>query len=40
MTTRRANDNAKALSAYMTTKFQIDAMLESLMSHAAVRVSR
>ena len=27
MTTRRATDNAKALDAFMTTKFQIDAML-------------
>jgi hypothetical protein len=30
MTTRRAIDNAKALDAFMTTKFQIDAMLERL----------
>ena len=30
MTTRRANDNATALDAFMTTKFQIDAMLERL----------
>ena len=30
MTTRRATDNAKALDAFMTTKFQIDAMLERL----------
>ena len=30
MTTRRATDNAKTLDAFMTTKFQIDAMLGSL----------
>ena len=30
MTTRRATDNAKALDAFMTTKFQIDSMLERL----------
>ena len=30
MTTRRATDNVKALEAFMTTKFQIDAMLERL----------
>lgn len=30
MTTRRATDNAKTLDAFMTTKFQIDAMLERL----------
>ncbi len=30
MTTRRAIDNAKALDAFMTTKFQIDAMLDRL----------
>jgi len=30
MTTRRATDNAKALAAFMTTKAQIDAMLERL----------
>ena len=30
MTTRRATDNAKALDAFMTTKFKIDAMLERL----------
>ena len=30
MTTRRAIDNTKALDAFMTTKFQIDAMLERL----------
>ena len=29
-TTRRAPDNAKALNAFMTTKLQIDAMLERL----------
>lgn len=29
-TTRRATDNAKDLDAFMTTKFQIDAMLERL----------
>lgn len=28
MATPRAADNAKALDAFMTTKFQIDAMLE------------
>jgi len=28
--TRRATDNSKALDAFMTTKFQIDAMLERL----------
>ena len=27
---RRPTDNAKALNAFMTTKFQIDAMLERL----------
>ena len=27
-TSRRATDNAKALGAFMTTKFQIDEMLE------------
>ena len=27
MTTRRATDNSKALDAFMTTRFQIDAML-------------
>ena len=32
MTTRRATDNSKALDACMTTKFQIDAMLERLKS--------
>ncbi|MDT8858309.1 hypothetical protein RNZ50_25445 [Paracoccaceae bacterium Fryx2] len=30
MTIRRATDNTKALDAFMTTKFQIDAMLERL----------
>jgi hypothetical protein len=30
MTTRRATDNTKALDAFMTTKFQIDAMLERM----------
>ena len=30
MNTRCATDNAKALDAFMTTKFQIDAMLERL----------
>jgi hypothetical protein len=30
MTTHRATDNSKALDAFMTTKFQIDAMLERL----------
>jgi hypothetical protein len=30
MITRRATDNSKALDAFMTTKFQIDAMLERL----------
>jgi hypothetical protein len=30
MTTRHATDNSKALGAFMTTKFQIDAMLERL----------
>lgn len=30
MTTRRATDNAKAVDAFMTTKFQIDAVLERL----------
>ncbi len=30
MTTRRATDNAEALNAFVTTKFQIDAMLERL----------
>ncbi|WP_022705608.1 hypothetical protein [Pseudorhodobacter ferrugineus] len=30
MTTRHATGNAKVLDAFMTTKFQIDAMLERL----------
>ena len=30
MTTRRVTQNDKALDAFMTTKFQIDAMLERL----------
>ena len=30
MTTRRATDKTKAFDAFMTTKFQIDAMLERL----------
>jgi len=30
MTTRRATDNSKARDAFMTTKFQIDAMLARL----------
>lgn len=30
MTIRRATDNTKALDAFMTTKVQIDAMLERL----------
>ena len=30
MATRRATDNTKALDAFMTAKFQIDAMLERL----------
>ena len=30
MITRRATDNTKVLDAFMTTKFQIDAMLERL----------
>jgi len=30
MITRRATDNSKALDAFITTKFQIDAMLERL----------
>ena len=32
MTTRLATDNSKALDAFMTTKFQIDAMLERLVA--------
>ena len=35
MTTRRATDNSKALDAFMTTKFQIDAMLERLKALSA-----
>ena len=30
MTTRRTFDNSQALDAFMTTKFQIDAMLDRL----------
>lgn len=30
MSTRRATDNSAALDAFVTTKFQIDAMLERL----------
>ena len=30
MTTRRATDNTQALDAFITTKLQIDAMLERL----------
>ena len=30
MTTRRATDNTKALDAFITTTFQIDAMLDRL----------
>lgn len=30
MTTRHTTDNSKALDVFMTTKFQIDAMLERL----------
>jgi len=30
MTTRRATDNSKALDFFMTTKFQIDTILERL----------
>ena len=30
MTTHRATDNSEALDAFMTTNFQIDAMLERL----------
>lgn len=30
MTTRRTTDNSKAFDAFMTAKFQIDAMLERL----------
>lgn len=35
MTTRRARVNAKALDAFMTTKLQIDAMLECLKTQSA-----
>lgn len=35
MTTRRATDNTKALDAFMTAKFQIDAMLERLKALSA-----
>ena len=35
MTTRSATDNTKALDAFMTTKFQIDAMLERLQALSA-----
>ena len=35
MTTRRATDNTKALDAFMTTKVQIDAMLERLQALSA-----
>ena len=35
MTTRRAGDNTKALDAFITTKFQIDAMLERLKTLSA-----
>lgn len=35
MSTRRATDNAKALDALMTAKFQIDAMLERLAALSA-----
>jgi len=35
MTTRRATDNAKALDAFMTAKFQIDAMLDRLKTLSA-----
>ena len=35
MTTRRATDNTKALDAFMTAKFQIDAMLERLQALSA-----
>ena len=30
LTTRRATDNTTAIDAFMTTKFQIDAMLDRL----------
>ena len=35
MTTRRATDNSKALDAFMTTKFQIDDMLDRLKTLSA-----
>ncbi len=35
MTTCRARDNTKALDAFMTTKFQIDAMLDRLQTLSA-----
>jgi hypothetical protein len=35
MTIRRAADNTKALDAFMTTKFQIDAMLDRLKTLSA-----
>ena len=35
MTARRASNNAKALGAFMTAKFQIDAMLERLQALSA-----
>ena len=39
MTTRRATDNAQAVDAFMTTKFQIDAMLERLKALSDVHVN-
>jgi hypothetical protein len=39
MTTRRATDNAQALGAFMTIKFQIDAMLERLKALSDVHVN-
>ena len=35
MTPRRATDNAKALDAFIATKFQIDAMLDRLKALSA-----
>lgn len=35
MTTRRAADNTKALDAFMTARFQIDAMLDRLKALSA-----
>ena len=35
MTTRRATDNTKALEAFMTTKVQIDAILDRLQALSA-----